>query len=114
MKLPNSLSKKLDTLINKRDKVQQKYSVIKKDLDSLNDDINYLKELTDIKPQILYNQGRDKKYIYGQIYWYSEGYSSKKKSYRFLIGKMSDKKSRKYLSETCINIFLTKVIPSVR
>jgi|TARA_Y100000310_G_C20296989_1_gene629901 hypothetical protein len=112
MKLPNSLSKKLDTLISKRDKVEQKYTVIKKDLDSLNDDINYLKELSDIKPQILYNQGRDKKYIYGQIYWYSDRYGSKKKSYRFLIGKMSDKKSRKYLSETSINIFLTKVIPS--
>ena len=113
MKLPNSLSKKLDTLISKRDKVEQKYTVIKKDLDSLNDDINYLKELSDIKPQILYNQGRDKKYIYGQIYWYSDGYNSKKKSYRFLIGKMSDKKSRKYLSEESIRIFLTKVIPSI-
>jgi hypothetical protein len=114
MKLPNTLSKKLDTLINKRDKVQQKYSVIKNDLDSLNDDINYLKELTDIKPQILYNQGRDKKYIYGQVYWYSESYGSKKKSYRFLIGKMGDKKSRKYLIEESINTFLTKVIPSIK
>jgi len=112
MKLPNSLSKKLDTLTNKRDKVQQKYSVVKKELDSLNDDINYIKELTELKPQILYNQGRDKKYIYGQVYWYSEGYGSKKKSYRFLIGKMTDKKSRKILKDECLVQFISKVVPS--
>ena len=112
MKLPNSLSKKLDTLTNKRDKVQQKYSVVKKELDSLNDDINYIKELTELKPQILYNQGRDKKYIYGQVYWYSEGYNSKKKSYRFLIGKMVDKKSRKILKDECLVQFISKVVPS--
>ena len=86
---------KLTKLIKKRESVLKKYSVVKDELDSLDNQIKYINEFIKIKPQLLFNQGRDKKYIYGQVYWYSDDYGSKKKSYRYLIGKMSEKKSRK-------------------
>ena len=110
MTLPKQLINQLNKLSKVRKNVYDKYSKLKIDLTTIDNHINYIKELESIKPQILMNQGRDKKYIYGQVYWYSDEYGSKKKSYRFLIGKMSEKKSKTELKQICMEHFISNVV----
>lgn len=104
------ITTKLKSLENKREKVFSKYSEIKDELNELESSISFFKEIDNIKPQILFNLGRDKKYVYGQIYYYTKPQSTKKKSYRFLIGKMSDDKSRQELESICMDVFYEKVV----
>ena len=110
MKPPIKILKKLESFQNKREKVFNRYSIVKEKLDNLDSNIKFFSELENIKPQILFNQGRDKKYVYGQVYYLTEPQSSKKKSFRFLIGKMSDDKSRQKWESVCLNVFYEKVV----
>lgn len=110
MKLPNSIVKKLKSLQKSRGKVYDKYSVISDQLNELDSYINYYDGIDKIKPNILMNQGRDKKYVYGQVYYYHKPGLSTKKSFRFLIGKMVDNKSTKEWNEICIQHFIDKVV----
>jgi len=110
MKPPIKILKKLESFQNKREKVFNKYSIVKEKLDDLDSNIKFFSELENIKPQILFNQGRDKKYVYGQVYYLTEPQSSKKKSFRFLIGKMSDVKSRQEWESICMSVFYQKVV----
>ena len=110
MKPPIKILKKLESFQNKREKVFNKYSIVKEKLDDLDSNIKFFSELENIKPQILFNQGRDKKYVYGQVYYLTEPQSSKKKSFRFLIGKMSDVKSRQEWESICMSVFYEKVV----
>ena len=72
--------------------------------------IDFIENSRAVKPQILFNQGRDGKYIYGQVYYFIHPSSTDKKSYRFMIGKTSDKVSRKVLEKRCLEIFYDKYI----
>jgi len=110
MKPPIKILKKLESFQNKREKVFNRYSIVKEQLDNLDSNIKFFSELENIKPQILFNQGRDKKYVYGQVYYLTEPQSSKKKSFRFLIGKMSDIKSRQEWESVCLSVFYEKVV----
>ena len=110
MKPPIKILKKLESFQNKREKVFNRYSKVKEKLDDLDSNIKFFSELENIKPQILFNQGRDKKYVYGQVYYLTEPQSSKKKSFRFLIGKMSDDKSRQEWESICMSVFYEKVV----
>ncbi len=110
MKPPIKILKKLESFQNKREKVFNRYSIVKEQLDNLDSNIKFFSELENIKPQILFNQGRDKKYFYGQVYYLTEPQSSKKKSFRFLIGKMSDIKSRQEWESVCLSVFYEKVV----
>jgi len=108
----------------KLDKLKETYSrknlVLKKkqiEYETYSNEVFRIKNLIDfvensqaVKPQILYNQGRDKKYIYGQVYYLVNPQSTDKKSYRFMIGKMVDKLSRKKLEKKCLDIFYDKFI----
>lgn len=89
------------------------YKIYEKSLNDykkLKHEIDFYSAYKKVKPQILYNQGRDKKYIYGQVYYYTSNTETKKKSYRFLIGSMDDNNSRKKLEKKCIDIFFEKYI----
>ena len=109
MKPPIKIIKKLESFQIKREKVFNRYSIIKDKLDEIDSNIIYLTELCNIKPNILFNQGRDKKYVYGQVYFYPNPQSTKKKSFRFIIGKMSEKKSIKKWKELCVDVFYYKI-----
>ena len=76
----------------------------------LKNSIDFIEGLAKIKPQILYNYGRDKKYIYGQVYFKSTPQSTNKKTFRFIIGKMDENKSRKHLEKICVETFYKKII----
>ena len=110
MKPPIKILKKLESFQNKREKVFNRFSKVKKKLDDVDSNIKYLSDLDKIKPNILFNQGRDRKYVYGQVYWFSNPQSKTKKSFRFLIGKMSDVKSRQEWESVCVSVFYEKVV----
>jgi hypothetical protein len=107
--LPKPLKDKLSKL---KITHKKKHDVVVKKMEevvTLKNSIDYLEGLARIKPQILYNYGRDKKYIYGQLYYQVEPQSSKKKTMRFMIGKMEEKKSRKQLENICLDTFYNKI-----
>ena len=107
--LPKPLKDKLSKL---KITHKKKHDVVVKKMEevvTLKNSIDYLEGLDRIKPQILYNYGRDKKYIYGQLYYQVEPQSSKKKTMRFMIGKMEEKKSRKQLENICLDTFYNKI-----
>ena len=107
--LPKPLKDKLSKL---KITHKKKHDVVVKKIEevvTLKNSIDYLEGLDRIKPQILYNYGRDKKYIYGQLYYQVEPQSSKKKTMRFMIGKMEEKKSRKQLENICLDTFYNKI-----
>ena len=110
MKHINLIKKNINSIHKRRDSVFTKYSSIKKNLDELDIQLNYYNKLLEVKPQILFNYGRDKKYVYGQMYYFESPFSSKKKSFRFMLGKMSDGLSRKKLDEKCMDVFYDKYI----
>ncbi len=110
MKPPIKILKKLESFQKRRDKVFDRYSKLKEQLDEIDFNITYLTELCNIKPNILFNQGRDKKYVYGQVYFYQTPQSTKKKSFRFIIGKMSEKKTMKKWSEICLEVFYGRLV----
>ena len=107
--LPKPLKDKLSKL---KITHKKKHDVVVKKMEevvTLKNSIDYLEGLAKLKPQILYNYGRDKKYIYGQLYYQVEPQSSKKKTMRFMIGKMEEKKSRKQLENICLDTFYNKI-----
>ena len=107
--LPKPLKDKLSKL---KITHKKKHDVVVKKMEevvTLKNSIDYLEGLDRIKPQILYNYGRDKKYIYGQLYYQVEPQSNKKKTMRFMIGKMEEKKSRKQLENICLDTFYNKI-----
>jgi len=110
MRPPIKILKKLELFQNRRNRVFDKYTKVKEQLDDLESNIRFLTELTNIKPNILFHQGRDKKYVYGQVYFYPNPQSNKKKSFRFIIGKMTEKKSKKQWNEICLNVFYDKYV----
>ena len=108
--LPKPLKEKLSKL---KITHKKKHDVVVKKMEevvTLKNSIDYLEGLARIKPQILYNYGRDKKYIYGQVYYQVKPQSTDKKTFRFMIGKMDDNKSRKQLEKICLDTFYKKAV----
>tara|TARA_R110000796_G_scaffold179653_1_gene296220 strand:+ start:197 stop:541 length:345 start_codon:yes stop_codon:yes gene_type:complete len=110
MKLPKDINDKLNKLESSYDKKNVVLKKLSSEVSTIKNNIDYIKGSLSVKPNLLMNQGRDKKYIYGQVYYNINPQSDKKKSYRFLIGKMSDKKSKNELKQICIQHFIDKVI----
>jgi hypothetical protein len=110
MKPPIKILKKLETFQKRREKVFERYSKVKQQFDDIDSNITYLTELCNIKPNILFNQGRDKKYVYGKVSFYPTPQSTKKKSFRFIIGKVSEKKSMKKWNEICLEVFYDRIV----
>ncbi len=91
-------------------KKQQDYQVSLDKVTHTQNIIDYINDFNKLKPQILYNYGRDKQYVYGQVYFKVNPQSKKKQNYRFLLGKMADNKTRTQLEKICKKLFLEKVI----
>ena len=74
--------------------------------------IQFLKDTMNLTTTILYNSGRDKKYVYGKVRWYSnlfeEGLKSKKKEFRYFLGKMDKKKPKYYWEDILLSKFYEK------
>ena len=70
--------------------------------------IQFYKDTLNLTPTILYNSGRDKKYVYGKVWWYSNGVGSKKKEYRYFLGKMDEKKPQSFWENKLLSVFYEK------
>ena len=105
-KLKDTLDRK-ETILKKK---QYEYETYSNEVFRIKNLIEFVENSLAVKPQILFNQGRDKKYIYGQVYYFTHPQSTDKKSYRFMIGKMDEKLSRKKLEKKCIELFYDRYI----
>ena len=76
--------------------------------------IHFYKDTLNLTPTILYNSGRDKKYVYGKVWWFSNGIGSKKKGYRYFLGKMDDDKPQSYWENKLLNIFFEKEMDTIK
>ena len=106
VKLKSSHDKKESVMVKKK----HDYEVSLDKVTAQKNIIDYIEGVKKVTPQILFNYGRDKKYVYGQIYYKVNPNSDDKKSFRFMIGKMDDNKSRKQLERICIDTFYDKII----
>ena len=70
--------------------------------------IQFYKDTINLTPTILYNSGRDKKYVYGKVWWFSNGIGSKKKEYRYFLGKMDKKKPKSFWEDKLLSVFYEK------
>ena len=70
--------------------------------------IQFYKDTLNLTPTTLYNSGRDKKYVYGKVWWYSNGVGSKKKEYRYFLGKMDKKKLKSFWEDKLLSVFYEK------
>ena len=108
----------LSTFIEFRKKKVEDFQSKIKELEELNLlQIQQLKFLTDtlnLTPTILYNSGRDRKYIYGKVWWFSDDMNSKKKEYRYFLGKMDDDKPKSYWENKLLNIFFEKEMDTIK
>ena len=107
---PKLLKSKLSKLKSEYKKKTAVIDKLQSETLALKNTIDFIDGLAKLKPQILYNYGRDKKYIYGQVYFKSTPQSTSKETFRFMIGKMDEKKSRKQLEKICVETFYQKMM----
>ena len=70
--------------------------------------IQFYKDTLNLTPTILYDSGRDKKYVYGKVWWFKDGVGSKKKEYRYFLGKMDKKKPKSFWEDKLLSVFYEK------
>ena len=109
-KLKDTFNRK-NTILKKK---QYEYEVYGNEVFRIKNLIDFIENSRAVKPQILFNQGRDGKYIYGQMYYLIEPQSTTRRSYRFMIGKTSENVSRKLLEKKCLEVFYDRYISSYR
>ena len=76
--------------------------------------IQFLKDTMNLTTTILYNSGRDKKYVYGKVWWFSNGIGSKKKGYRYFLGKMDEKKPQSVWEQKLLDTFFDKEMDTIK
>ena len=70
--------------------------------------IQFYEDTLNLTPTILYNSGRDGKYVYGKVWWFKDGVGSKKKEYRYFLGKMDKKKPKSFWEDKLLSVFYEK------
>ena len=107
-KLQKQIDKLSNLIKNNNDKVKDFQSRVK-GLEEQNHTntqlIQFLSDTLNLTPTILYDSGRDKKYVYGKVWWFSNGVGSKKKEYRYFLGKMDKKKLKSFWENKLLSVF---------
>ena len=110
-KLQKQIDKLSNLIENNNDKVKDFQSRVK-GLEEQNHTntqlIKFYEDTLNLTPTILYNSGRDKKYVYGKVWWFSNGMGSKKKGYRYFLGKMDEKKPQSFWENKLLSVFYDK------
>ena len=70
--------------------------------------IQFYEDTLNLTPTLLFNSGRDGKYMYGKVWWFSNGIGSKKKEYRYFLGKMDKKKPKSFWEDKLLSVFYEK------
>jgi len=103
---------KLSNLIKKNNDKMEDFQSRVKGLEEQNHThtqlIQFLSDTLNLTPTILYDSGRDKKYVYGKVWWFSNGVGSKKKEYRYFLGKMDKKKPKSFWEDKLLSVFYEK------
>ena len=76
--------------------------------------IQFYEDTLNLTPTILYSSGRDKKYVYGKVWWFSNGIGSKKKEYRYFLGKMDENKPKSYWEDILLDKFYDKQMDTIK
>ena len=110
-KLQKQIDKLSNIIKNNNDKVKDFQSRVK-GLEEQNHThtqlIQFYKDTLNLTPTILYDSGRDKKYVYGKVWWFKDGVGSKKKEYRYFLGKMDKKKLKSFWEDKLLSVFYEK------
>ena len=100
---------KLSNLIKKNNDKMEDFQSRVKGLEEQNHThtqlIQFYEETLNLTPTILYDSGRDGKYVYGKVWWFSNGVGSKKKEYRYFLGKMDKKKLKSFWENKLLSVF---------
>ena len=107
-KLQKQIDKLSNIIKNNNDKVkdfQHRVKGLEEQNHTHTQHIQFLKDTMNLTTTILYDSGRDKKYIYGKVWWFSNGIGSKKKGYRYFLGKMDDDKPKSYWENKLLDTF---------
>ena len=83
------------------------------ELKQINRKIQFLSELKNLQPRLIYKNKRGIKFIYGEMFWYTTNFESVKKSFRIPLGQKNDKYSRTELEKKFIDIYLQKVMNNI-
>ena len=109
------LQKQIDKLSNLIDKNNDKVKDFQHRVKGLEEQnhtntqlIQFYEDTLNLTPTILYDSGRDKKYVYGKVWWFEDGVGSKKKEYRYFLGKMDNKKPKSFWKDKLLSVFYEK------
>ena len=115
-KLQKQIDKLSNIIKNNNDKVkdfQQRVKVLEEQNHTHTQHIQFYKDTLSLTPTILYNSGRDGKYVYGKVWWFSKGVGSKKKEYRYFLGKMDKKKPKSFWEDKLLSVFYEKEMETI-
>ena len=76
--------------------------------------IQFYEDTLNLTPTILYSSGRDGKYVYGKVWWFKDGVGSKKKEYRYFLGKMDKKKPKSFWEDKLLSVFYEKELNLIK
>ena len=101
----DKLNKLIDSNKSKIEGFRDRVGVLEEQNHTHTQLIQFYKDTINLTPTILFNSGRDKKYVYGKVWWFSKGIGSKKKEYRYFLGKMDKKKLKSFWEDKLLSVF---------
>ena len=104
----DKLSNLIDKNNNKIEDFQYRVGGLEEQNHTHTQHIQFYKDTLSLTPTILYNSGRDGKYVYGKVWWFKDGVGSKKKEYRYFLGKMDKKKPKSFWEDKLLSVFYEK------
>ena len=104
----DKLNKLIDGNKSKIEDFQQRVGGLEEQNHTNTQLIQFYEDTLNLTPTILYSSGRDKKYVYGKVWWFKDGVGSKKKEYRYFLGKMDKKKPKSFWKDKLLNTFFEK------
>ena len=110
----DKLNNLIDRNKNKIEDFQQRVKGLEEQNHTNTQLIKFYEDTLNLTPTILYSSGRDKKYVYGKVWWFSNGIGSKKKEYRYFLGKMDDVKPQSFWEKKLLNIFFEKEMDTIK
>ena len=102
------LNKLIDSNKSKIEDFRDRVGVLEEQNHTHTQLIQFYEDTLNLTPTILYNSGRDGKYVYGKVWWFKGGVGSKKKEYRYFLGKMDKKKPKSFWEDKLLSVFYEK------
>ena len=109
----DKLNKLIDSNKNKIEDFQQRVKGLEEQNHTHTQLIQFYEDTLNLTPTILYNSGRDGKYVYGKVWWFKDGVGSKKKEYRYFLGKMDKKKLKSFWENKLLSVFYEKEMDTI-